>query len=126
MSSINHLTAPSSSVAALNHAHYEYEQHSPILRKSEVLSDEIIENIRDPSWTGNGLDEKHLAVLQYTQAMTIGCIVRDPVMEKLKSFFNDREVVELTATIAAYNTVSRFLVALDVGEMREKYSVDMS
>lgn len=85
-------------VAALNHAHYEYEQHSPILRKAGVLSDEIIENIRDESYTGAGLDEKHLAVLQYTQAMTIGCIVRDPVMETLKSFFNDREVVELTAT----------------------------
>jgi hypothetical protein len=28
----------------------------------------------------------------------------------------DREVVELTATVAAYNCVSRFLVALDVGE----------
>lgn len=85
-------------VAALNHAHYEYEQHSPILRQSGELSNEIIEKIGEASYTGDGLDEKHLAVLQYTEAMTIGCIVRDPIMETLKSFFNDREVVELTAT----------------------------
>lgn len=85
-------------VASLNHAHYEYEQHSPILRKSEVLNDEIIEKIRDVSYKGTGLDDKHMAVFQYTEAMTIGCIVRDPLMETLKGFFNDREVVELTAT----------------------------
>lgn len=85
-------------VAALNHAHYEYEQHSPILRESGVLSDDIVEQIRNASYNGDGLDDKHLAVLQYTDAMTIGCIVRDPIMETLKSFFNDREVVELTAT----------------------------
>ena len=30
--------------------------------------------------------------------------------------FGERGVVEITATVAAYNCVSRFLVALDVGE----------
>jgi hypothetical protein len=34
----------------------------------------------------------------------------------LKGLMGDKQVVELTATIAAYNAVSRFLVALDVGE----------
>jgi hypothetical protein len=34
----------------------------------------------------------------------------------LKGWLGDREVVELTASVAAYNCVSRFLVALDVGE----------
>jgi alkylhydroperoxidase family enzyme len=48
--------------------------------------------------------------------MTVGVEVDDAVTEKLKNFLSDKEVVELTATIAAYNCVSRFLVALDVGE----------
>jgi len=71
-------------------------------------------------------DEKHLAVLEYTDAMTLGCIVPEPVFAQLERFFSEKEVVEITSTVAAYNCVSRFLVALDVGEMAEKYDVDMS
>lgn len=63
-----------------------------------------------------GLDERHLAVLAYTDAMTVSVSVPEPVFADLRRHFNDREVVEITSTIAAYNCVSRFLVALDVGE----------
>lgn len=113
-------------VAALNQAWYEWDAHKPILEKSGVLKEAVIEKIKEKGWKGGGLDDKHKAVLEYTDAMTIGCIVPDKVFGKLKGMFSDREVVEITSTVAAYNTVSRFLVALDVGEMAEKYSVDMS
>lgn len=56
------------------------------------------------------------AVLSYTDAMTLNVTVPDEVFGKLKAHYSDKEVVEITATIAAYNCVSRFLVALDVGE----------
>ncbi len=57
------------------------------------------------------------AVLAYTDAMTLDIRVPDAVFEELKGAgFSEREIVEITATIAAYNCVSRFLVALDVGE----------
>jgi Uncharacterized conserved protein len=56
------------------------------------------------------------AVLKYTDAMTKTVTVPDEVFAELKGCFDEREVVEITATIAAYNCVSRFLVALDVGE----------
>jgi alkylhydroperoxidase family enzyme len=56
------------------------------------------------------------AVLAYTDAMTLDVRVPDEVFTRLKSQFSEQEVVEITATIAAYNCVSRFLVALDVGE----------
>ncbi|RAL64087.1 hypothetical protein DID88_003275 [Monilinia fructigena] len=42
--------------------------------------------------------------------------VPEEVFEELKRWFDEKEIVELTATVAAYNCVSRFLVALDVGE----------
>ncbi|PPJ56412.1 hypothetical protein CBER1_00744 [Cercospora berteroae] len=113
-------------VAALNHAWFEWDQHVPILRKAGVLSEEHIEKLKDREWDGSGLDDKHRTVLQYANAMTIGVIVKDPLFEKLKTLFSEREVVEITATVAAYNTVSRFLVALDVGEMAAKYSLDFS
>jgi len=48
--------------------------------------------------------------------MTLSVSVPDEVFAKLKANFSEKEVVEITATIAAYNCVSRFLVALDVGE----------
>jgi len=121
-------------VAVLNHAWYEWDSHRPILEKSGVLSKEAIESLRErPSVDGKEqearkemFDERHLAVLEYTDAMTLGCIVPDPLFQRLKSFFSEKEVVEITSTVAAYNCVSRFLVALDVGEMAEKYNVDMS
>jgi len=112
-------------VAALNQAWFEWVHHVPLLEQADVLPKETIEKIKEKEWKGEGLDEKHLAVLEYTDAMTIGCIVKQTKFDKVKSLFSDREVVEITATVAAYNTVSRFLVALDVGEMAEKYNVDM-
>jgi len=40
--------------------------------------------------------------------------VPDDVFARIRERFAEREVVELTATIAAYNCVSRFLEALRV------------
>jgi alkylhydroperoxidase family enzyme len=56
------------------------------------------------------------AVLRYTDAMTKTVTVPEEVFQAVKEHFNDREIVEITATNASYNCVSRFLVALDVGE----------
>lgn len=112
-------------VATLNQAWFEWDAHAPLLKKANVLDDATVEQLKDREYDGSGLDEKHLAVLEYTDAMTLGCVVRQAKFEKMKSIFSEREVVELTATVAAYNCVSRFLVALDVGEMAEKYGVDM-
>ena len=57
-------------------------------------------------------------MLRYADAMTRDIIVDDDLFTALKSArFSDREIVELTVTVAAYNCVSRFLVALDIGEM---------
>jgi alkylhydroperoxidase family enzyme len=61
-------------------------------------------------------DAAHAAVLAFTDAMTLDVSVPDAVFESLKRHFSDREVVEITSTVAAYNCVSRFLVAMDVGE----------
>ena len=117
-------------VAALNQAWYEWDQHVKILEATNVLSADAIQYLREkPSKeeTKEGLlDNSHTAVLEYTDAMTIGCVVPRIVFDRVENVFSEREVTELTATIAAYNCVSRFLVALDVGEMGAKYGVDMN
>jgi hypothetical protein len=61
-------------------------------------------------------DDAHSLVLQYTDALTLDVNVPSPLFEQMRDHFGEREVVEITATISAYNCVSRFLVALDVGE----------
>ncbi|KAJ9637778.1 hypothetical protein H2201_004213 [Coniosporium apollinis] len=109
-------------VAILNKAWYEWDHHAPLLRNdpAAAVSSEGVQYILEapphPSPGQGPLDDKHFAVLAYTDAMTLDVKVPDLVFDRLKREFSDREVVEITATVAAYNTVSRFLVALDVGE----------
>ncbi|KAF1983966.1 hypothetical protein K402DRAFT_396159 [Aulographum hederae CBS 113979] len=75
----------------------------------------------DESW-GTDLTKTQIAVLNYTDYMTRAVRVPDAVFEQVRLALggDERLVVELTATVAAYNCVSRFLVALDVGEENGK------
>ena len=127
-------------VAVLNGADYEWEHHIPSLQEAGVGERAVAEIKNRKAWRGwigedvdvvaeegdtqrddcGGLNELQRAVLAYTDAMTIGVKVSDDIFAQLKKLIDDRHVVEITATVAAYNCVSRFLVALDVGEMSEK------
>ncbi len=60
-------------------------------------------------------DEKEKVVLEYTEAVTFtDQQVTDELMERLKEFFDDDGVVELTGLIAFQNLSSKFNSALDV------------
>ncbi|KAL4881233.1 AhpD-like protein [Aspergillus karnatakaensis] len=108
-------------VAVVNGALFEWEQHAPLLKEGG-LSDAALQVVSDAeadivSMVTNGvLSADEGAVLRYTDAITKTVTVPDEVFQTVKERFNDREVVEITTTAAAYNCVSRFLVALDVGE----------
>jgi alkylhydroperoxidase family enzyme len=98
-----------SRVAVLTKSYFEWLQHSPLAERAGV-------NLSALMREGEGLTPKQMAVFRYTDAMTKDVNVSEDVFGEVRKFFNDREVVEITATIAAYNCCSRFLVALDVGE----------
>jgi len=115
-----------SRVAVLNSAVHEWDSHAALAIKAglsregmkTVSSAEVCkrgDKVEVEAEKG-GLSKEMWVVLAYTDQMTRGVEVDDEVMERLKECFTDKEVVELTATVAAYNCVSRFLVALDVGE----------
>lgn len=121
-----------SRIAALNGAVHEWDVHAALALKAGV-SKETMQVALEHPFTGRGneqiasaslpglegletLSPEERAVVRYTDQMTIGVHVEDGVSEALKGFLSDTQVVELTATVAAYNCVSRFLVALDVGE----------
>jgi isovaleryl-CoA dehydrogenase len=111
-------------VAVLNKAVHEWDIHAALAIKAGV-SKETMQLVFDTPVTGRGwrrdanmegLKEEEEAVVLYTDQMTIGVEVEDGVADRLKRVLSDTQVVELTATVAAYNCVSRFLVALNVGE----------
>jgi len=106
-------------VAVINEAWYEWSHHAP-LAKAGGVSDEGLEILGDEKLlgktSGSEFTPKQWAVVAYTDAMTEDVSVKQEVFDELKTHFSEQEVVEITATVAAYNCVSRFLVALDVGE----------
>jgi len=69
---------------------------------------------------GKALKGKQRAVVSYSDAMTIDIVVSDEVFEGARKFLDDKQVVELTATVAAINCAAMFLRALDVGEFEGK------
>ncbi|KAI9874931.1 MAG: hypothetical protein M1830_009104 [Pleopsidium flavum] len=111
-------------VAVLNQAWYEWMHHAPLASAGGV-SDAGLRSLLETASVGGdgdveGLTEKQAAVKAYTDAMTKDVVVGEEVFARVKRLFSEREVVEITATVAAYNCVSRFLVALDVGEQNGK------
>jgi 4-carboxymuconolactone decarboxylase len=100
-------------VAVLNRAPFEFEAHVPHAQRAGVTEDKLAA-VRLPD-IGEPFTESEQAVLAFTDAMTRDVQVPDPLFAPLAKRFDHRGLVELVATIAAYNMVSRFLEALRIG-----------
>jgi len=98
-------------IAVINDADYEFQQHRPIAL-SVGVSEEEIDALRTGSL--NGFDDRDRAVLAYCDSMTKNVHVPDDIFAAVRRHFDNRELVEVTATVGAYNLVSRFLEALHV------------
>jgi alkylhydroperoxidase family enzyme len=99
-------------VAVINRAEYEYVQHVPFALKAGLTQAQL-DALRD--WRNSKLfEDADRAVLEYTEVMTRSVQVPDEVFAALARHFDARQTVELTATVAGYNLVSRFLEALKV------------
>ena len=100
-------------VAVLNRANYEFDAHAPHAIKAG-MSQEKIESLKD-STLSDVFDEKECLILRLTDVMTQDIQVPDTVFDQVRPYFNDQEILELVATISAYNMVSRLLNALHIG-----------
>jgi 4-carboxymuconolactone decarboxylase len=100
-------------VAVLNDADYEWRAHAPLLQQAG-FTDEQLAALRAGGDT-SALSPAQHATLAYTDAMTRDVRVPDELFAEVLGHLGERATVELTATIASYNMVSRFLVALGVG-----------
>ena len=109
-----------SRVAVVNRAWYEWAHHAPLAVQGGV-GEGLMEQVKEPGLLkldegkgeGEGFTERQWVVLVYADEMTRNVEVSDGTFGRLRELFSEREVVEITATVAAYNCVSRFLVALD-------------
>lgn len=78
------------------------------------VSDEKIEALENYA-TSDLYDAAERIALEYAESMTItGRDVSDDLFARLRSFYGEDEIVELTATIAWENSSSKFNRALRV------------
>ena len=100
-------------VAVLNRAGYEFDAHVPHAKAAGV-SDEIIEALRGEPLPAR-FTGRERSVLLLTDAMTRDIEVSAALFDAVQAHFDAQAMIDLTVTIAAYNMVSRFLVALQIG-----------
>ena len=99
-------------VAQLNGAPYEADQHQPIARQEGVTPAQLDALA---SWAGaDCFDATERAVLRLTDAMTRDIHFDATLLAAVRERLGERGTVEVAATIAAYNMVSRFLEALQI------------
>ncbi|MGH7795607.1 MAG: carboxymuconolactone decarboxylase family protein [Candidatus Binatia bacterium] len=100
-------------VAILNDVEYVQRAHGPAYALKEGLTPEQVSAIAN--WQGSNLfSDPQRALLAYTDAMTREIDVPESVFGGLREHFSERQTVELTMLIGAYNMLTRFLKALKV------------
>ncbi len=99
-------------VAVLNGAGFEFDAHAPIAER-EGVSTAKIQAVKDLEHA-NVFAPRERLVLALADAMTREVQVPDALMAELQAHYEPQLLVELVATVAAYNMVSRFLVALNI------------
>ena len=100
-------------VAILNEVEYVQRAHGPAYALKEGLTPEQVNALAN--WQPSKLfDERQRALLAYADAMTREIDVPNTVFAELRNHFSERQIVELTMLIGAYNMLTRFLKALRV------------
>ena len=99
-------------VAVLNDAAFEFDAHIPHALKAGCAQNKI-DALREHT-IGDLFTEEERLLLELTDRMTRDVKVPEELMARVSARRKPSEVVELVATVAAYNMVSRFLVALNI------------
>jgi 4-carboxymuconolactone decarboxylase len=100
-------------VAALNGAEYEWRAHREAAAAAG-LSPAQTDALRRADAADGGFDEQQRTVLALVDAMTNEIKVPAELFAQLSAMFESRQLLELVVTVAAYNMVTRFVVALEL------------
>lgn len=103
-------------VAVINRADYEFTHHAPIYIAAGGSEEKTkaLHNIDDAAKKVSLYDNEEILTIRLATQMTKNIQVDDQLFKACQQAFSNMELVELVATIAAYNMVSRFLVAFNV------------
>jgi len=105
-------------VALITGAHYEYHHHAPdfLAAGGGQASLDALQAFVASGSSGEpqGLSGDEALVALDAAQMTRDVKVDDALFARMKESFDTTALVEITAAIATYNMVARFLVALDV------------
>lgn len=94
-------------------APYILRQHIPALAVAEGVTADECEALRD--WQETALfEERERAVLEYSDSLTRTVRAGDELFTRLKGFFSEGQLVELTVLIGAYNMHARVLNAFEL------------
>lgn len=102
-------------VAVLNGADYEFDAHVPHALAAGVSPAAINATRQVPFAEQAPLDDTQRLVLDLTDRMTRDIVVPDALYDAVRQQFDTQGQLDLVATVAAYNMVSRLLVALHIG-----------
>lgn len=108
-------------VARLNKADYEWYQHAPEFLAAGGPQPQLdaLNDVDAATRNSKLFGEGERAALQLAVEMTRYVEVGNATLDRARKIFGERQLVELVGTIATYNMVSRFLVALGVDEKGE-------
>jgi AhpD family alkylhydroperoxidase len=100
-------------VAILNRCNYVVRTHASQYALKEGLTREQVDALGD--WRGSSLfDAKQRALLAYSDAMTDDIEVSEAVFSEVRKHFTERQTVEVTMLVGAYNMLTRVLNALKI------------
>jgi alkylhydroperoxidase family enzyme len=103
-------------VAVLNGAEYEFFHHAPPFIKAGGTEEQVqaLRLIGQTSFPRSLFSDVENDAAELTFQMTRYIQVDDVLMKRLQAKLGNTKTVELVTVVAAYNMVSRFLIALDV------------
>ena len=103
-------------VAVLNGAEYEFIHHAPPFKEAGGTQAQVeaLRLIGQPDFPSELFTLVEQDAINLTFQMTRHIKVDSDLMNRLRGALGNTDTVELVSVIAAYNMVSRFLIALDV------------
>lgn len=101
-------------IAVLNEASYEWDSHEKDALAVGITPEQMAVLRLETAATDPALDADQQLVVSLTDTMTQEIAVPDALFDRVSERFGSEQLVELVTTVAAYNMVSRLVVALDV------------
>lgn len=101
-------------VAALTGCDYVWKVHETQYAAPAGIQPAEVDALRGATVPTGAFGARDAALLAYVDAMTRDVAVADATFEALRGQLSEREIVDVTVLIAAYNMHARVLKALDI------------